>query len=159
MRLSKLLGVFLFIVFASLRAETGAPPPASAPVPTPWDHVRVSPMKTSIYVGSVRLTTGIFERQGSNLSTTYDARVVPWFFWGETGRITITLTDADLAQLAKGQTAEFSGEGTNQKNKPRKISGRAQPADASSGKIKVRVMADGIELIFNGTYQFGDKQG
>ncbi len=122
---------------------------------TQWDRVSVTPMKTSIYVGSVKLTTGVFERQGSNLATTYEASVVPWFFWGETGRISITFTDADLAKLAKGETAEFTGDATNQKNKPRKVTGRAQPTNGSSGKIKVRVMADGIELIFNGTYQFG----
>ena len=76
-------------------------------------------------------------------------------FLGEAGRITISLTDSDLANLAKGQTAEFTGDAVNQRNKPRKITGRAQPTDASSGKIKVRVLADGVELIFNGTYHFG----
>ena len=80
---------------------------------------------------------------------------MPWFFWSETGNITIVLTDAALVNLAKGQTVEFTGDGVNQKNKPRKITGRAQPSNGSSGKIKVRVMADGIELIFNGTYQLG----
>ena len=148
------LGLYLFLMLgavAGLWAET-------APILTGWDRISLSPMKTSIYVGSVKLITGVFARQGSTLSTAYEARVVPWFFWSETGRITITLTDADLANLAKGQTAEFTGDAINQKNKPRKITGRAQPADASSGKIKVRVMADGIELIFNGTYQFGDKK-
>jgi len=88
------------------------------------------------------------------LSTTYDARVFPWFFWSESGRITITLSDAALANLAKGETAEFTGEAFNQKNKPRKVTGRAQPADASSGKIKVRITVDDVELIFNGTYRF-----
>ena len=135
---------------APLRAETGTPSAL-----TQWDRVSVAQMKTSIYVGSVKLTTGVFERQGSALTTTYEASVVPWFFWGETGRISITFTDADLAKLAKGETAEFTGDATNQKNKPRKVTGRAQPTNGSAGKIKVRVMADGIELIFNGTYQFG----
>ena len=111
-------------------------------------------MKTSIYVGSVTLTTGVFERQGSTLGTTYAAKVFPWFFWGETGKIMITLTDTDLANLAKGEKAEFTGEAFNHKNKPRQVTGRAEPADATSGKFKVRIMADGVELIFNGTYQF-----
>ena len=146
-------------VAASLRAEPAPPPapdpaPAPAPVATGWERVAVAPMKTSIYVGSVTLTTGVFERTGSTLSTTYEAKVWPWFFWGETGRISITLSDADLASLAKGEKAEFTGDAQNQKNKPRKVTGRAQPADATSGKIKVRVSADGTELIFNGTYRF-----
>ena len=129
---------------ASLRADTVTRP----------DHIAVAPMKTSIYVGSVKLITGTFDRQGDALSTTYEAKVTPWFFWGETGNITITLSESDFANLAKKQTVEFKGNATNQKNKPRTVTGRAQPADATSGKIKVRVMADGIELIFNGTYQF-----
>jgi hypothetical protein len=125
------------------------------PVRTQWDHVTVEPMKTSIYIGSVGLTTGVFKRHGSTLSTTYEAKVVPWFFWSESGSITITLTDADLAKLATGQTAEFRGDAVNEQNKPRPVTGRARPADGTSGKIKVRVMADGVELIFNGTYKFG----
>ena len=150
MRLPSIFLCVLLWAVASLRAET-----SPSPAVTPWDHVTIPPMKTSIYVGSVKLILGVFERQGSTLSATYEANVVPWFFWSETGQISITLDDAVLAKLAKGETAEFTGSGANQKNKPRKVSGRAQPADASSGKIKVRVMADGLELIFNGTYQFG----
>ena len=111
-------------------------------------------MKTSIYVGNVALTAGVFERKDSTLSTTYVAKVVPWFFWGENGKITITLSEAELAKLAKGERAEFTGDAANHKQKPRKVTGYAQPADATSGKIKVRIMADGVELIFNSTYRF-----
>ncbi len=138
-----------------LGAAGGLRAPA-APDLTNWEHVRVAPMKTSIYIGSVRLTTGTFERTDSTLAATYEAKVVPWFFWGETGRISITLTDTDLASMARGETAEFTGEAFNHKNKPRQVTGRVQPATATSGKIKVRIMADGIELIFNSTYEFAD---
>lgn len=146
------LGLFLLLGAAGgLRA-------LAAPDRTNWEHVTVAPMKTSIYVGSVRLSTGIFERKGSTLAATYEAKVVPWFFWGETGRITITLADADLAKMARGETAEFTGEAFNHKNKPRQVTGRVQPATATAGKIKVRIMADGIELIFNSTYEFVDSK-
>jgi hypothetical protein len=110
-------------------------------------------MKTSIYVGSVTLVTTDFIQEGDTFSSTYDAKVRPWFFWGETGKITIKLPAGDLTRLALGQTVEFTGEAANHKNKPRTVTGRAQPADPLSGKIKVRIMADGIELIFNGAYQ------
>jgi hypothetical protein len=131
-------------VVAPMRAETPS-------LPT---RIAVAPLKTSIYIGSVKLVTGAFDRQGNALSTTYEAKVTPWFFWSETGHITISLSESDFAALAKRQTVEFKGDATNHKNKPRTVTGRAQPADATSGKIKVRVMADGIELIFNGTYRF-----
>lgn len=147
----RLLGLLLFSTLGALASL----PAQTAPILTGWDHINVAPMKTSIYIGSVTLTLGVFERQGSTLTTTYAAKVFPWFFWGETGRITVTLSDTDLARMARGETAEFNGDGVNHKNKPRKITGRAQPVDATSGKFKVRVMADGVELIFNSTYRFG----
>ena len=129
-------------------------PAQTAPVLTSWDRITIPPMKTSIYIGSVTLTTDALVRSGSTLSSTYEAKVRPWFFWGETGKITITLTDAAIASMSRGERAEFSGEATNHKKKPRSVTGYAQPADASSGKIKVRIMADGIELVFNGSYKF-----
>jgi hypothetical protein len=147
----------LILLLGACRLGAAEAPAAPAPIATGWDRVSVAPMKTSIYVGSVTLTTTVFERQGSALVATYEAKVFPWFFWGETGRITITLSDASLASLAKGETTEFTGTASNHKGKPRTVSGRAQPADASSGKIKVRIGADGYELIFNSTYRFGSK--
>src|SRR3954462_4010370 len=114
---------------------------------TTWERVDVAPMKTSLYVGSVRLTTTTFERQGSALTSTYVAKVFPWFPWNEHGKITINLTDANLASLARGETAEFTGEAFNHHDQRRTVTGRVQPSSPTSGKMKVRIMADGIELI------------
>lgn len=121
-----------------------------------WDSVTVAPMKTSIYVGSVSLTTGEFKRTDNQFSTTYEAKVWPWFFWGETGRITITLSLADLEKLGRGERVEFTGEAFNHKNKPRKVTGRAERSNGAAGKIKVRIGVDDTELIFNGTYRFNN---
>jgi hypothetical protein len=150
MRLVALLLCFFSWAATAMPAETGA-----ARVQFQWNHITVEPMKTSIYIGSVRLNTGVFERNGANFSTTYDARVVPWFFWNESGSITLFLNDAEWVKIARGERTDFKGEAMNGKNKPRHVTGWAQPADRTSGKIKVRVMADGIELIFNGTYRLG----
>ncbi len=125
-----------------------------AVAPAFWDRVSIEEMKTSIYVGHVTLTTAVFERTGSTLASTYEAKVFPWFFWGETGRITITLTDAELASLARGETTDFTGDARNHKDKPRRVTGRAYPADATTGRIKVRIHVDDVELIFNGNYRF-----
>lgn len=145
----RLTGIFLLSLLAALTQLSAQTPPAVA---TGWDRVKIPAMKTSIYVGSVTLSTNVFERHGSTLNSTYEAKVFPWFFWGETGRISITLDDAELAHLAKGETAEFTGEAFNHKHKPRAVSGRAQPIDAKSGKMKIRIKVDDLELIFNGTY-------
>ena len=56
----------------------------------------IGPMKTSIYVGSVSLTTSEFERNDSHWSATYQAKVFPWFFWGEMGRISILISAVEL---------------------------------------------------------------
>ncbi|MDP2136677.1 MAG: hypothetical protein Q8J74_02370 [Candidatus Didemnitutus sp.] len=121
--------------------------------PVGWERVTVPSMKTSIYVGSVTLNTGDFIRHGEGFSTTYEAKVVPWFFWSESGKIMIDVSADDLAQLDAGQAITFTGHALNHKKKPRKVSGQAQPADGSSGKIKVRIQVDNVELIFNGTYR------
>jgi hypothetical protein len=142
------------ILCLTLMLAAVASPARAAAILTGWDRIAIAPMKTSIYVGSVSLTTAVLVREGSTLSSTYEAKVRPWFFWGETGKIAITLTDAALASMSRGERAEFTGEAFNHKNKPRAVTGYAQPADATSGKIKVRIMADGIELIFNGNYRF-----
>ncbi len=118
-----------------------------------FTRATVPAMKTSIYIGSVTLTVGTFERMGDRWTTTYNAKVFPWFPWSEHGDITIVVTDADLARLAKGETVEFTGDAQNHKKKPRKVTGRAQAANDHSGKIKVRIAVDGVELIFNGTYE------
>ncbi len=118
-----------------------------------WTRAQVPAMKTSIYVGSVTLTTGAFARAGDRWSTTYQAKVFPWFPWSEHGDITIVVTDADLARLARGETVEFTGDAKNHKGKTRKVTGRAQPASDHAGKIKVRIAVDDVELIFNGTYE------
>lgn len=120
------------------------------------DRVSVPAMRTSIYVGTVTLDTTDFVREGTTLSASYEARVWPWFFWNETGQITIVLADGDLARLAAGQTIEFTGDARNHKNKPRRVTGRAQPAGpgGGEGRIKVRIGVDDTELIFNGDYRF-----
>lgn len=150
MRLCLLISVLLSGALAPLRADV----PAAAV--TGWDRVDIAPMKTSFLIGSVTLTTEPFVRSGSTLAANYEAKVWPWFFWSERGRITIALTDANLASMAKSETAEFTGNATNHKNKPRHVTGRTQPVDASSGKFKIRIKADGYELVFNGDYHFGD---
>mgnify|MGYP000846978501 CR=1 FL=1 len=132
---------------AALRADT-------SPAKGDWDEVSVPAMKTSIYVGSVTLTTDVFKRAGDTYTTTYEAKVWPWFFWNETGTITITMPAATLEKLARGERAEFTGEAFNHKHKPRKVNGYAERADAANGKIKVRIGVDDTMIVFNGAYRF-----
>lgn len=141
----------LCLVAGAFTGIAHADPPAEAEA---WGSVTVPPVKTSIYVGTVTLTTSVFQRSGDRFDATYEARVWPWFFWNETGRITILLPRAELERLARGERIEFTGDATNHKGKPRHVTGRADRGDAVSGRIKVRIGVDDTELIFNGTYRF-----
>jgi hypothetical protein len=135
----------------ALRAADSAAAPAEK-----FNTVTVPPVKTSIYIGSVTLTAPTFTRRGSTYSSTYTAKVFPFFFMGEKGTIAVTFTDDDLAKLAKGEPVDFKGEGRNEDGEPRHVEGKATPADAASGKLKVRIwVSPKIELIFNTTYRFG----
>ena len=118
------------------------------------DDVVVPPLQTSIYVASLTLTPGRFERHGDTYTTTYAVAVWPWSFWSESGKVTIHLSAADLARVRAGQPVDFRGEGVNRKGKPRQVTGRVQPVDAHSGKIRLRIAADGYALTFASTYRF-----
>ena len=146
MRFPRLCLGFMLAAVGVLRAEPGT-------ATVEWGTVAIESMKTSIYIGNVTLTTSEFTRNGEHYTATYDARVWPWAFWNETGRITIKLPVADIERLKRGERIEFTGEAANHKNKPRHVTGRADRTGEGTGKIKVRIGVDDTELIFNGTYR------
>jgi hypothetical protein len=140
--------VALFLASFAQAAET----PLAA-----YDRVEIAPTKTSIYIGSVSMTMPPFVRKQGAFTSTYTAKVFPYFFYNEKGRLSIAISDATLRQLEAGQPVEFEGEGVSSDGETRRIAGRAVPADAKSGKIKVRVfVSKKIQLIFNTTYRFPD---
>jgi hypothetical protein len=142
-----ILGLIAAVAPFALRAE-------EAPLAR-YATVAVETARTSIYIGSVTLAMPAFTRQGITYSTTYAARVFPYFFYNEKGSLSIDVTDADLRRLERGETIEFTGRAKTTDGEDRHIEGRAQPTDASSGKLKVRVfVSKKIQLIFNTTYRF-----
>ena len=122
-----------------------------------FGRVEIAPTKTSIYIGSVSMTMPTFHRHGITYSSTYAAKVFPYFFESEKGELSIDLPDAELEKLARGEVVQFTGRGKNTDGDDRRIEGRAIPTDARTGKIKVRVfVSKKIQLIFNTTYRFPD---
>lgn len=129
-------------------AAEGLPGPAYA-------MATVDKVKTSIYVGSVTLDMPPFRHTSGAYESTYSARVFPYFFYNEKGRITINLPDDHVRRLAAGERIEFVGQAQNLEGEPRRVEGHAIPEDAVSGTIKVRVwVSPKIELIFNSRYRF-----
>lgn len=117
--------------------------------------VAIEPAKTSIYIGSVTMTMPTFHRAGARYESSYVAKVFPYFFYNEKGTLGIEFTDEQLARLERGERVEFTGQARSDAGEDRRIEGHATPADAESGKIKVRVfVSKKIELIFNTTYRF-----
>jgi hypothetical protein len=129
--------------------------PGETPLDARYDKAAVEPVKTSIYIGYVKLTAPVFTRTRTGYGSNYDASVFPFFFWGEHGRMTIDASDDDLRRLARGETVSFKGHAETSDGETRLITGRAVPEDAIRGKLKVRVfVSKRIQLIFNTTYRF-----
>jgi hypothetical protein len=149
--------VSVALLFASALPPLQAGPAAPQVAPAkPYETVLIDPVKTSIYVGSVTLRTTPMKRAGDVYTADYTAKVFPYFFENEKGKLWITITDEDLSHLEKGQAVFFKGHAENADHEPRRIEGRALPADAKHGKIKVRVfVTQKIQLIFNAEYRFG----
>jgi hypothetical protein len=147
------LTICFLLLGGTLAAEEEAA--AETPLPPLYQRAEVATAKTSIYIGNVKLDMPIFQRDGNHYASTYSAKVFPFFFYNESGRISITLSDDDLRKLIAGERVYFTGEAFNQQAEPRRVEGHADPADEKSGKIKVRVwVSKNIELIFNTTYEF-----
>jgi len=120
-----------------------------------YSRVEVAPTKTSIYIGSVAMRMPVFARTQNLYESTYTARVFPYFFYNESGKLFVEIDDAQLQRLAHGETIEFTGRGVRDDGTVRRVEGKATPVDAASGKLKVRVFVSRkIELIFNTTYRF-----
>lgn len=129
--------------------------PAAEPTRARFQQVEVAPAKTSIYVGTVSMTMPTFVRHGATFASTYVAKVFPYFFYNESGRIVIDFTDDQLDQLSRGMPIDFKGRAVRTDGADRPIEGRATPSDEASGKLKVRVAySQRVELIFNTTYRF-----
>jgi hypothetical protein len=139
--------LFLVVWAAALHGET--------PLDARYNKAAVEPVKTSIYIGYVKLTTPGFTRTRTGYVSVYNASVFPFFFWSEHGRMAIEVSDDDLRQLARGETVLFRGQAENSDGETRLIVGRAMPQDASQGKLTVRLfVSKRIQLIFNTTYRF-----
>jgi hypothetical protein len=122
-----------------------------------YDHPEVAPTKTSIYIGTVSMTTPSFARTNGIYESTYVAKVFPYFFYNETGKLSIEISDELLRKLERGGVIEFKGRAINEAGDMRRIEGKVTPFDVASGKLKVRVfVSKRIELIFNTTYRFPD---
>jgi len=143
----RLIAPFLVLMLAA--AAFGAAAPLSR-----YDRVEIATTKTSIWVGSVTMTMPPFTRKNGVYESTYSAKVFPYFFYNESGKLFIEVADEALRRLERGEAIEFKGRAVRSGGDERRVEGKATPTDATSGTIKVRVfVSKRIELIFNSTYR------
>ena len=149
-RLAHLIARAAFFVTTCVSGTTDGAEPA----PRRYDRVEVAPTKTSIYIGRVTMTMPAFVRAGGTYETTYTAKVFPYFFYNESGRLTIDISNEMLRALDRGEAIEFKGRGVSTTHDDRRVEGKVTPTSTTEGKIKIRVfVSKRIELIFNTTYR------
>jgi hypothetical protein len=136
------------VAFAALPAAFGADG-----VPARFNVVATKPASVSIIIGTVTMTMAPFVRRDTVYSSTYLARVFP-FFYSEKGRISIVIPDDDLRRVARGEPADFKGRAINDTGDVRRIEGSATPTGPSTGRLRVKVfITRRIALTYNTTYE------
>ncbi len=142
-----------FLAFAFLAATALA---AELPLDR-YNRVDIADAKTSIYIGSITMKLPTFVRENGVFSAPYQAKVFPYFFYNESGTLSIAIPDETLRALERGEVIHFTGQAFNDDGEERHVEGRAIPdgPNSLSGSIKVRVfVSKKIQLIFNTTYRF-----
>jgi hypothetical protein len=118
-----------------------------------FNVVDIKPAVVSIFIATVTMAMPPFVRKGATYSSTYSAKVFPYFFYNEKGRIWIVVPDDLLRRAAKGQPVDFIGHATSDSGDERRIEGHAVPTGPLSGKIRVRVFVTRrISLDYDTTY-------
>jgi len=132
----------------------GAPGRAADDSLSRFNVVDIKPSVTSLYIASVTMIMPPFVRRNAVYSSTYYAKVFPYYFFSEKGRIWIVVPEADLRRAAVGQPVDFVGHALSDSGDERKVTGRAVPTGPSSGKIRVRVfISRRISLNYDTTYE------
>jgi len=144
----RLLTPVILVLAAAARLH-GADDPLA-----PYKVVDIKPSVASLYIASVTMTMPPFVRKNTVYSSTYYAKVFPYFFWSEKGRIWIIVPDAELRRASLGQPVDFVGHALSDSGDERKVQGRAIPTGAYGGRIRVRVfISRRISLDYDTTYE------
>jgi hypothetical protein len=119
-----------------------------------FNVVDIKTSVASLYIASVTMIMPPFVRRDAVYSSTYYAKVFPYYFFSEKGRIWIIVPEADLRRAAVGQPVDFVGHALSDSGDERKVEGRAVPTGPSGGKIRVRVfISRRISLNYDTTYE------
>src|ERR1017187_9372840 len=98
---------------------------AAAPVRSADDDlarfnlIDIKPTTSSLFIATVTMTMPPFARRDTVFSSTYSARVFPYFFWSESGRIWIVVPAEKIRRAALGEPVDFTGHGISRSEERR----------------------------------------
>jgi hypothetical protein len=119
-----------------------------------FNQVNIKSSTSYYFIAAVTMTMPPFVRKNSIFSSTYSARVFPYFLFSEKGRIWIMVSEDKLRQVAKGESVDFVGRAISEDGDTRKVTGRATPTGPTTGDIRVRVfVSKRISLTYNTVYE------
>jgi hypothetical protein len=119
-----------------------------------FNVVDIKTSVASLYIASVTMIMPPFVRHNAVYASTYYAKVFPYYFFSEKGRIWIVVPEAELRRAAVGQPVDFVGHALSDSGEERKVEGHAVPTGPSGGKIRVRVfISRRISLNYDTTYE------
>jgi hypothetical protein len=139
---------------AALYIAAVAAPLCAGDPPGRFDVVAAKPATASFIIGTITMTIPPFVRRNTVYSSTYAAKIFPYFFYNEKGRIWIEIPDDDLRRVALGQPVDFKGHAISDSGDGRRIEGRATPTGPLTGRLRVKVfITRRIGLTYNTTYE------
>jgi hypothetical protein len=122
-------------------------------VPHGLSVIAVAPAKTSIYIGRLTVTPGLFVHDASGYNASLGIDLWPYGYH-EDAKVGIAVSAETLARLERGESVEFAGRVTRRNGQTRRVTGRAVPTGPDSGTIEVRVFLGGkISVSFSTTYR------
>jgi len=128
-------------------------PVRSEGAPARYSIIAVAPAKTSIYIGRLTVTPGLFVRTAAGYEATLAVDLWPYGFHDD-AKVSIVVGDEKLARLERGASIDFFGHVTRRNGQTRRISGRATPSGPGSGKLDVRVfLGSQVTVSFSTTYE------
>jgi hypothetical protein len=141
------------MVIAAILAASGARGASDASLAR-YAEVDVATVRTFVYLASITLTVAPFLRQGETFEAAYSAKIFPYFFYDEKGKLRITVSDETLRQLAAGNPFDFTGVAVRDDGRERPVDGHVTPIDPGTGRIRVRLIySRHIVLAFTTTYR------
>jgi hypothetical protein len=142
--------------FASIAAfvfAAAAAMPAAADPMDKFGTVAIDPAAANLFIATVSMAFQPFVRHNVEYSSTYVARVFP-FFYTERGRISIVVPDDLLHRVDHGEPVDFVGRALSDSGDSRKVEGHAVPTGPLNGRIRVRVfISRRLSLTYDTTYE------